>query len=543
MDYKNIPMHKRFDPHPNKEPNLLKENLTVAYRMSRYFLKESFIYLTRGPTIPDWNFGYHTLINSIKQLMISHHYLELPNVPAAQLRSTAGPKVSRNAGIIPDSFLQREKVIDFFKDKCSMVAHAFDKVEIEAEYLYYKKRSKEIVFFVHGGGYVTGSKEMYRKIAYIIAKHSDSTVYAVNYRLSPQNPFPCGLIDCLSGYLHLIETHDHSKVIFMGDSAGGGMILAMCFALREMRLPLPGGLYGISPWIDLTHWFASFRINQKTDFLIADTTDPRLQGQRHYYTSNENLKLGFVSPVWEKNLADLPPMMIQVGGAEKLFDENIYFAQRLSSSDNPPQEIQFEVYESHVHMFEGSRKALLNGAQWIKRIRKHVESKHTHSVYSFKGELVEINDLVYVRKIAVLGSRAVGKSSVTVQFVENHFAETYYPTIENMFTKIVKYKGEEFAVEIMDTAGQDEFSILNSKHAIGMDWVPCVLVANKVDLHAQRQVTTEEGKKKAEEWKCAFIETSAKHNQNISRVFDQMLAEIERVRGEPQAKPSGCTIF
>lgn len=181
-----------------------------------------------------------------------------------------------------------------------------------------------------------------------------------------------------------------------------------------------------------------------------------------------------------------------------------------------------------------------------------------------------------VRKIAILGSRSVGKSSVTVQFVENHFAETYYPTIESMFTKIVKYKGEEYVAEIIDTAGQDEFSILNSKHAVGihgyvlvysiasrqsfemcsilrdkilnftgMNWIPCVLVANKVDLHAQRQVSTEEGQKLAQEWSCAFIETSAKHNQNIQRVFDQMMVEIEKVSsdGDVQNTQKNCIIL
>jgi small GTP-binding protein len=169
----------------------------------------------------------------------------------------------------------------------------------------------------------------------------------------------------------------------------------------------------------------------------------------------------------------------------------------------------------------------------------------------------------------------VGKSSLTVQFVENHFAETYYPTIENQFTKTTKYKGEEYQMEIIDTAGQDEFSILSSKHAIGihgyvlvysiasrqsfemcailrdkilnftgMNWIPLVFVANKVDLHPQRQVSTEEGQALAKQWNCAFIETSAKHNQNISRVFDQMLGEIEKVRGdEPQDKKSGCTLM
>lgn len=58
--------------------------------------------------------------------------------------------------------------------------------------------------------------------------------------------------------------------------------------------------------------------------------------------------------------------------------------------------------------------------------------------------------------------------SLTVQFVENHFVESYYPTIENTFSKVIKYKGQEYATEIIDTAGQDEYSILNSKHSVGI---------------------------------------------------------------------------
>jgi Ras homolog enriched in brain len=143
-----------------------------------------------------------------------------------------------------------------------------------------------------------------------------------------------------------------------------------------------------------------------------------------------------------------------------------------------------------------------------------------------------------------------------------------------MFTKTLKYKGEEYVAEIIDTAGQDEFSILNSKHAIGihgyvlvysiasrqsfemcsilrdkilnftgMNWIPCVLVANKVDLHPQRQVTAAEGANLAQEWKCPFLETSAKHNQNIARVFEQMMAEIEKVAGDQVPdKSQGCII-
>ena len=110
-----------------------------------------------------------------------------------------------------------------------------------------------------------------------------------------------------------------------------------------------------------------------------------------------------------------------------------------------------------------------------------------------------------------------GKSSLTIQFVENRFVDSYYPTIETTFTKTVNYRGQEFITEITDTAGQDEYSIMNTKHALGVhgyvlvysitlkssfenckvmrekildctgtDWVPIVLVGNKSDLVNQR---------------------------------------------------------
>ena len=61
-----------------------------------------------------------------------------------------------------------------------------------------------------------------------------------------------------------------------------------------------------------------------------------------------------------------------------------------------------------------------------------------------------------------------GKSSLTVQYVDGHFVDSYYPTIENTFSKVIRYRNHDFAVEMIDTAGQDEYSILNSKHFIGI---------------------------------------------------------------------------
>ncbi|KAI9841917.1 MAG: GTP-binding protein [Sclerophora amabilis] len=180
------------------------------------------------------------------------------------------------------------------------------------------------------------------------------------------------------------------------------------------------------------------------------------------------------------------------------------------------------------------------------------------------------------RKIAIVGSRSVGKSSLTVQFVDGHFVESYYPTIENTFSRIIKHKGQDFATEIIDTAGQDEYSILNSKHYIGIhgfmlvysvaskqsfemiriirekilnhlgvEWMPLVVVGNKSDLRPeQRQVTVDEGKQIAAEFKCAWTEASARYNENVSKAFELMIAEVEKTQnpGEPTGKNS-CQVM
>lgn len=70
--------------------------------------------------------------------------------------------------------------------------------------------------------------------------------------------------------------------------------------------------------------------------------------------------------------------------------------------------------------------------------------------------------------IALTFEWLLGKSSLAVQFVDGHFVDSYYPTIENTFSKTIRYKGQDFSTEIVDTAGQDEYSILNSKHFIGI---------------------------------------------------------------------------
>lgn len=169
------------------------------------------------------------------------------------------------------------------------------------------------------------------------------------------------------------------------------------------------------------------------------------------------------------------------------------------------------------------------------------------------------------RKIAVVGARNVGKSSITVQFVESHFVESYYPTIENEFSRTVKLGKVMYTLEICDTAGQDEFSLVNNRSLMGVagflvvysvvnrhsfelvglirdkildqlgldENVPVVVVGNKIDLCPDggndRQVTREEGQQLAKSLGAGFSECSAKLNWNVEDVMMLLLKKIEGV--------------
>ncbi|KAJ9129778.1 Rheb small monomeric GTPase [Coniochaeta hoffmannii] len=181
-----------------------------------------------------------------------------------------------------------------------------------------------------------------------------------------------------------------------------------------------------------------------------------------------------------------------------------------------------------------------------------------------------------LRKLAIVGSRSVGKSSLAVRYVDNHFVESYYPTIENTFGKEVKIKNQDYALEIVDTAGQDEYSILNSKHLIGIhgymlvysvssaqsfemigvirekilnnigsEKVPICIVGNKSDLRPeQRQVSFEEGKKLAEKFGCAWTEASARYDVCVAKSFELLIEEIEKSQNPNTPADNGkCAVM
>ena len=172
-------------------------------------------------------------------------------------------------------------------------------------------------------------------------------------------------------------------------------------------------------------------------------------------------------------------------------------------------------------------------------------------------------------KVVVLGSGGVGKSALTVQFVSGTFMEKYDPTIEDFYRKEIEVDGAPQVLEILDTAGTEQFSsmrdlyIRNSEAFIivysvtshqtfqdiksmqeqiirvkGTDRVPILLVGNKIDLEHLREVSTLEGMALAHLWSCPFLEASAKNRSNVNDIFVEVVREMNF--NQQKRPPSSC---
>jgi len=185
-------------------------------------------------------------------------------------------------------------------------------------------------------------------------------------------------------------------------------------------------------------------------------------------------------------------------------------------------------------------------------------------------------------KIVVLGSGGVGKSAITVQFVQGIFVEKYDPTIEDSYRKMVEVDGNQFMLEILDTAGTEQFTAMRDlymKNGQGFvlaysiiaqstfndipelrdqivrvkdtESIPTVLVGNKCDLADQRVITTEQGEALASKFNARFIEASAKTKINVEEIFHTLVRLIiasnpgkKAGKGKGKAeRRGGCTLI
>ena len=217
------------------------------------------------------------------------------------------------------------------KRKVSWENHSFG--VFEGTWITPKTQTKQgIILYLHGGGYTCGSLEYAKGFGTTLSAECGMQVFCAAYRLAPEHRYPAALDDALSAYSYLLASgFASSEIILCGESAGGGLIFALCLKLKEQSLPLPGGLIAISPWSDLTSSGVSYEQNKEID---PSMTKERLQFYADCYTDNKMNP--FASPLFG-DLKHLPPSLIFVGGDEIMLDDARLLHKKLRDSGGKSQ--------------------------------------------------------------------------------------------------------------------------------------------------------------------------------------------------------------
>lgn len=204
-----------------------------------------------------------------------------------------------------------------------------------------------IVFFVHGGGYVVCSPRTHRPLTSRLSLALNATTYVPHYRLAPEHVFPAGLNDVVAAYKGMLAKGiNPANVTVMGDSAGGGLALAMTLALRDQQVALPAKLVLISPWTDLTLSGETLRSKDSADPML---TWKWITGKTPLYTGGvTDTRHPLVSPLFA-DLRGLPPTLVQVGSEEILLSDSERLAERAAEAG---WDLQLNVWEGMWHDFQ-----------------------------------------------------------------------------------------------------------------------------------------------------------------------------------------------
>ncbi len=205
--------------------------------------------------------------------------------------------------------------------------------------------SDRIVLYLHGGGYVMGSRNTHRGLAGRIARAAQATVLLPDYRLAPEHPFPAAVDDATTCWRWLLsEGYSPSRMAIAGDSAGGGLALATLLALKAAGEPLPACAVGLSPWTDLEATGPTAKKGAVDDPML--TPDNVRSSGRDY--AGDEVRNPFAAPL-HGDLAGLPPLLLQVGTREILLSDSTRFAEKAQRAG---VDVTLEVEEGLIHVWQ-----------------------------------------------------------------------------------------------------------------------------------------------------------------------------------------------
>lgn len=215
---------------------------------------------------------------------------------------------------------------------------------IPAEWLRPSAASEDkVILYVHGGGYVSGSCADHRGFVASFARRLGYAGLTYDYRLAPEHPYPAAVEDSLAVYRGLLERFQPENILIAGESAGGGLTLALLFALKKEGLPMPCAAVAISPWTDLTCSSHGYHTRNARSVAPKDSWTVFAS---HYAADNDR-RDPLMSPLFG-DPADFPPLLINAGCDDELFDDGEAFARLAREAG---VEVTFRAGEGMIHCY------------------------------------------------------------------------------------------------------------------------------------------------------------------------------------------------
>jgi acetyl esterase/lipase len=228
---------------------------------------------------------------------------------------------------------------------------------------------EKVLYFLHGGGYATGSIKTHTEMVSRICRAAGLRGLLIEYRLAPEHSFPAAVEDAATAYRWLLgQGISPEDIVIAGDSAGGGLTLATLANLRDCADSLPAAAVCLSPWTDMEAIGESVQTNAAVDPLIDREELLRLAG---LYLAGADPRTPLAAPLYA-DPKGMPPLLIQVGRAEVLMDDSIRFAERAKAAG---VDVTLEVWDEMIHVWQIMAALLPEGQQAIERIGAFIRER------------------------------------------------------------------------------------------------------------------------------------------------------------------------
>jgi monoterpene epsilon-lactone hydrolase len=219
------------------------------------------------------------------------------------------------------------------------------------------------ILYLHGGAYVVGSRVSHRGLAGKVAVEVGADTFLAEYRLAPEHPFPAALDDAIAAFDAIAGEVGPDRVLVAGDSAGGGLAVALGVALRDRGAGVPGAIAAFSPWVDLTASGASIHELNEVDVMLDGS---RVGEIAAVYCDQTPVDDPLVSPLFA-DLTGFPPLLVHAGTAEILRDDAVRLVERAREAG---VDASLRLYEGMWHVWPAFWRWVPEGRQAIREVAR-----------------------------------------------------------------------------------------------------------------------------------------------------------------------------